>query len=1329
MEGGYVDDLELLEEYDLEHDGDSDDSRSDGQRGAGELSDDEVQSPEDVEAVFAELKTITVEILSALGGLEESEGEQGLEMHYVVGDDCLRCLRDLRKLWREGAEDPYRTIAHVFADVGVLQNLIPLLLKTAGGEERSQKIALACTDLLTSITWPVDANAEVREALKRGENTEELSHLFSLERDMVKYKAAVLRQRSGESKERSGSREILNCIMRYILLPALSKPRHHRNERDVGTISMSLHFFRNLLAIQDPVATTLSSVEQISNSTLQSELICTMARSHVLETILMLANSAESREFGQWNAITLECVYAIFGGEEVAVIAGSSAGATSDASADTAAKKESGKAVAPRAISKNAALASSLNSEAHQRRVTLAASGSSRHSRFGTSINFFTADGDVRVARNAASLRKSVEELRQDNVLRAKRKFRRRKRAREEGAPRVKSAWTSAAKEVLRGWADRFLLSSGFETLTRSCLNDIRSEREKVGDLDQARVRVMTVGVFFLDYFLVRKAEESNRVAVKEAKAKQTDHANAGPLTPVQRQPQSQGTLASIEPSFDKGKAKATEPTAGQEQQEHFGADDTYHSVAPDDSLRESVAANVGEAQQVMKAPATAPEEEASGTDWSFSLLSDWFKPWAFKMVLVRTDSALDSKGWLEMTASLQLWMSLLRLIDALSQSSVEEEKDLAENLQANHFYHSETLELCVKISRCFTTQSFEFLRCVVAFACIMPKMLERYSLNKEHIFVRAKRHARKAKEKASNVTDDDPDAEEQDPDAKAQVIYTERRFNFDRFQNKLCCRPLVEACVAYLGRWRDYQRPADELANVVAVMHRIAIKANDARSFFPAHIRVAFQAILKGPLVAALLPCAPRAVNDTKKLIEFVLKKYEKLSKEEKELWSFGKAPPRPQKAVKLPREIEVKPGMNRDDQVGIAVGLLAEKGMIARIMWVKGALEIASAERLGTVLSIDGNRMWSAAKRGLEEAGDDAGPSSEERDAMNESLLSAIPSDEAVNSFEPYELPYDGDSELQSDASTSPPLKLLARLMGLESDESDAEHWRWRVPDNILPTHLDADIQLIEDRLQSPLEINGTSYEDYVQNARKKRVAKAKQLAPADLAQSDDGDSDSDSDSGSSGSSSAPRKRKTTRRRDDLKGDERKKKAFKRRKIETGPLFLQDDIIDSDEDEQVDALWRARTGAKSPSPASRPRARPRTTTSDIDSEMDSDGDVRDRASPPRVSNVDHLRRATSEASDTPPTSPPAHAVPRDKSVRSARRSQALFLSTSDEDSNGANDDIDDASDQNHASPAKRGYGYNAESPRNGGHDDVTLKRAKARNALLAAMMDSDED
>lgn len=176
---GDVDDLELLEAQDLldydEEDGYEDDdddgydSRSEGERGQHGPYDDE----EDNDGISAELKATTVEIVSALGGLEEVENQStgDIDMVYVVGDDCLRCLRDLRKLWHQGGDDPERLVAHVFADVAVLQNLVPLLLKTAGGNERYQKIALACTDLLTSITWPVDADGLVREMIRRGEDT------------------------------------------------------------------------------------------------------------------------------------------------------------------------------------------------------------------------------------------------------------------------------------------------------------------------------------------------------------------------------------------------------------------------------------------------------------------------------------------------------------------------------------------------------------------------------------------------------------------------------------------------------------------------------------------------------------------------------------------------------------------------------------------------------------------------------------------------------------------------------------------------------------------------------------------------------------------------------------------------------------------------------------------------------------------------------------------------------------------------------------------------------------------------------------------------------
>ena len=48
------------------------------------------------------------------------------------------------------------------------------------------------------------------------------------------------------------------------------------------------------------------------------------------------------------------------------------------------------------------------------------------------------------------------------------------------------------------------MLSNGFQVLTRSVLKDIAMEREKVGDLDEARVKVMLLAAFFLDWFRER---------------------------------------------------------------------------------------------------------------------------------------------------------------------------------------------------------------------------------------------------------------------------------------------------------------------------------------------------------------------------------------------------------------------------------------------------------------------------------------------------------------------------------------------------------------------------------------------------------------------------------------------------------------------------------------------------------------------------------------------------------------------------------------------------------------------------------------------------------
>lgn len=115
---------------------------------AGEVDDD---------ARLDLLRSPILSICAALGGYEHVDVDGRLELVYRLGDDCLgtlyahtECLRDLRRLWRQDDTDNSRAVARVFAELGTLHNdLIPILLHTAGMGEKADKIALACSTSAT----------------------------------------------------------------------------------------------------------------------------------------------------------------------------------------------------------------------------------------------------------------------------------------------------------------------------------------------------------------------------------------------------------------------------------------------------------------------------------------------------------------------------------------------------------------------------------------------------------------------------------------------------------------------------------------------------------------------------------------------------------------------------------------------------------------------------------------------------------------------------------------------------------------------------------------------------------------------------------------------------------------------------------------------------------------------------------------------------------------------------------------------------------------------------------------------------------------------------
>lgn len=238
------------------------------------------------------LEPVVGRVVDALGGHEEER--------YVMGDQALACLKDLKKLWRKDETDDERTVARLFYEMRLLPNdLVAILLETAGKGLVEDKRAVSCVDLITAMTWPIDMAEELKEldeALDKGTDYTQLlqSHLH--------YKAALLKP------------GVMAALFGIVLAPFAKSPRE-RVERDGQVINVVLHLIRNLAFIKDlPTSSHMSSdLAQFSN--LQSKLIRALSEANVLPLLLTIAANTENDSLlNGWNTLILEIFYLLFRG-------------------------------------------------------------------------------------------------------------------------------------------------------------------------------------------------------------------------------------------------------------------------------------------------------------------------------------------------------------------------------------------------------------------------------------------------------------------------------------------------------------------------------------------------------------------------------------------------------------------------------------------------------------------------------------------------------------------------------------------------------------------------------------------------------------------------------------------------------------------------------------------------------------------------------------------------------------------------------------------------------------------------------------------------------
>ncbi|KAJ8588043.1 timeless-domain-containing protein [Rhizopogon salebrosus TDB-379] len=893
------------------------------------------------------LEPVVKRVVDALGGYEGGA--------YRMGDEVSGCLRDLKKLWRKDDTDDERTVARIFWETRVLPNdLVPILLATAGKGLVEDKRAIACADLMTAMTWPIDMAEELQEL---DEELDKRTDYTQLTFSHLNYKAALLTP---------GVMQALFGIM----LPPISKPAKERKERDGQIVNLILHLIRNTVFIKDLPANMHLSADQAEYSSLQTRLVKALSETHTLDLLLTIAaNTSNDPLFNASNTLVLEIFYLLFRGVNPHLLAVDQ-------------------------VKQPAQNLHRLLAAEDKQKKGLARNAPSRHSRFGTTIAVqlkpskkpVTPDADLEVpnthghgsgSRPLVLHRQAAITQESGSVLDIAKRSKARKSNKVDELAREDNL-SVEAKIVLQGFASE-LVDSTFNPFLRSLLKDIKSERPKIKEKDH--LRLLYVTKWFLEFFLTSR---SNEKAVEQRK-------------------------------------------------------------------------------------------------WNLGLVAEVTDRGWIIWVLKRMRQAMDEKPkmWNELQAGIECLTQLLLLIDIMSSSVISDPhlNEAAAVLQQQLIYNGEVLDLALESLRSYKegTQSLTYLNASVHLAYALLRMLERWgNENSGAVYVRKKKSNKRKKATGQGPADEDgvPDVEnEPDGDSEEEVIH-ETMFTFDAFEMKFANSDITKTLLTYLSRYRDFDSP-ELMKRAVNLIHRQVVKAKAEGLYFNVSTLNLFKTILDDQ---KSLP-KDQAYKDLVKLVNFILHKFFKALEEEPFLaveaffpknrghwkqyssWepeTKGRHERDPVDDTKFPPEVQVKKGYSWSEQIGIAIAALVEDGKAELVEWVKDILVLVIRQRDKIVEETDQKRQ------------------SEESDLEDDAKKTLIPSAAAISQFLDYLIPYISDEHAEA-ATKNPRVKLMFRLSNFTIHEEDGDELQWIVPAAIIPSDLRSSLNVIDQFLRNPIDLDG--------------------------------------------------------------------------------------------------------------------------------------------------------------------------------------------------------------------------------------------------------------
>ncbi|KAL1953542.1 hypothetical protein VTO42DRAFT_2619 [Malbranchea cinnamomea] len=453
----------------------------------------------------------------------------------------------------------------------------------------------------------------------------------------------------------------------------------------------------------------------------------------------------------------------------------------------------------------------------------------------------------------------------------------------------------------------------------------------------------------------------------------------------------------------------------------------------------------------------------------SFGLVASVMNQEIFVTLNRYMQNCLDYKEWPELGTAMRCFTQILLTIREMSESPLDEDREIAENIQNRIFYEETTHDRILTILRTYKDQDFFYLDACTELAHVFLRMLERYSKLNTKMQVRSRKRRRRKPETLDETADpQDAAVQDQGYGSEAEEIEeahrtaVERSFDFRRFVAKFCNQKSVDTFVALTACYRELDE--EQLKRAHRFFYRVAFKQDLSVLLFRVDIVSLFHKMVKGP---EGLDTSKPSYKDweelTRQLIKRLIKKIEQRPVLLAEML-FSKIPAtlhylqfgREKQALtesKPAAEIEVKPteATTAEEKLRIVVAALVLDNKEDLVRWVIQVLYSGADER----------KAWELRAEASPAALSDDIPQS----ATHAPSIAVVPSDETCRVA----------------MYKNGRLRLLMSLSGFELLGDDVLGGSWIIPSSLSSQTLEQTRKIIEQNCDNPAsEINGTDPRD---------------------------------------------------------------------------------------------------------------------------------------------------------------------------------------------------------------------------------------------------------